>query len=46
VSDAAGKNIDSIDLQIRIVESFLASRPQNRDKVMYRNAQHVYGNAI
>jgi predicted TIM-barrel fold metal-dependent hydrolase len=43
VSDAAGKNIDSIDLQIRIVESFLANRPQSRDQVMYRNATGVYG---
>ncbi len=46
VSDAAGKNVDSIDLQIRIVESLLAARPETRDRVMYQNAEHVYGNAI
>ena len=46
VSDAAGKNVDSIDLQIRIVESFLAFQPKTRDRVMYRNAEHVYDNAI
>jgi len=46
VSDAAGKNVDSIDVQIGIVESFLAGRPNNRDRVMYQNAKHVYGNAI
>jgi len=43
VSDAAGKNVDSIDLQVRIVESFLANRSQSRDQVMYRNARKIYG---
>ncbi|HEY3455377.1 MAG TPA: amidohydrolase family protein [Bryobacteraceae bacterium] len=46
VSDAAGKNVDSIDLQIRIVERFLGARPKSRDRVMYQNAERIYGNAI
>jgi predicted TIM-barrel fold metal-dependent hydrolase len=44
VSDAGGIYVDSIDLQISIVESFLAGKfIQGRDKVMYQNAQRVYG---
>ena len=46
VSDVAGKNVDSIDLQIRIVDRLLADRPRSRDLIMYRNAKRVYGNAI
>jgi L-fuconolactonase len=42
VSDAGGISVDSIDLQIGIVESFLASKSRSRDKVMYRNAERVY----
>ena len=45
VSDAAGIYADSIDLQIDIVESFLARKSSSRDKVMYRNAERVYGSA-
>jgi predicted TIM-barrel fold metal-dependent hydrolase len=45
VSDAGGIYVDSIDLQISIVESFLATKFEGRDKVMYRNAQRVYGGA-
>jgi predicted TIM-barrel fold metal-dependent hydrolase len=44
VSDAAGLFVDSIDLQIDILESFLAGHgTSGRDKVMYRNALRVYG---
>jgi hypothetical protein len=44
VSDAAGLSVDSIDLQIGILESFLSGLPAAaRDKVMYRNAVRVYG---
>lgn len=43
VSDAGGIYVDSIDLQISIVENFLATKFEGRDKVMYRNAQRVYG---
>jgi predicted TIM-barrel fold metal-dependent hydrolase len=43
VSDAGGIYVDSIDLEISIVESFLANKSDGRDKVMYRNAQRVYG---
>jgi len=35
VSDAAEKNVDSIDLQIQIVESFLSNRPRTRELIMY-----------
>lgn len=43
VSDAAGLFVDSIDLQIRILESFLTGRyARGRDKVMFRNALRVY----
>jgi len=45
VSDAGGTYVDSIDLQIRIVDSFFATKLEARDKVMYRNAQRVYGGA-
>jgi predicted TIM-barrel fold metal-dependent hydrolase len=43
VSDAGGIYVDSIDLQIGIPESFLATEFKGRDKVTYRNAQRVYG---
>jgi predicted TIM-barrel fold metal-dependent hydrolase len=43
VSDAAGLNVDSIDLQIAILEEFLAQQPAGaRDRVMYENAARVY----
>jgi len=45
VSDARGIYGDSVDLQIQIVESFFATKFEARDKVMYRNAQRVYGGA-
>jgi predicted TIM-barrel fold metal-dependent hydrolase len=44
VSDAAGLSVDSIDLQIGILETFVSGLPEAcRDKVMYRNALRVYG---
>jgi L-fuconolactonase len=44
VSDAGGLGVDSIDLQIGILESFLSGQhAANRDKVMYQNALRVYG---
>jgi len=44
VSDAAGIFVDSIDLQIDILESFLSEQYSGgRDKVMYQNALRVYG---
>src|SRR5204863_6170062 len=44
VSDAGGIFVDSIDLQIGILESFLAEQDVGgRDKVMYQNAWRVYG---
>jgi predicted TIM-barrel fold metal-dependent hydrolase len=44
VSDAGGLFVDSIDLQIDILESFLAEKyAGGRDKVMYQNALRVYG---
>jgi len=43
VSDAGGLFVDSIDLEISILESFLAEKyTQARDKVMYQNALRVY----
>jgi L-fuconolactonase len=43
VSDAGGIFVDSIDLEIEILESFLARQfGSGRDKVMYRNARRVY----
>ena len=44
VSDAGGIFVDSIDLEIEILESFLAEKHvSGRDKVMYLNALRVYG---
>lgn len=43
VSDGGGIYVDSIDLQIGILESFLATKFEGRGKLMYRNAQRVYG---
>jgi L-fuconolactonase len=44
VSDAAGLSVDSIELQIGILESFLAGQfLEGRDKIMYQNALRVYG---
>ena len=44
VSDAGGIFVDSIDLEIGILESFLAEQyVGGRDKVMYQNAWRVYG---
>ena len=44
VSDAGGLFVDSIALQIDILESFLAEQGRGgRDKVMFRNALRVYG---
>jgi L-fucono-1,5-lactonase len=44
VSDAGGLSVDSIALQIGILESFLTGQfSGGRDKVMYRNALRVYG---
>jgi L-fuconolactonase len=43
VSDAGGIFVDSIDLEIGIMESFLAEQyVGGRDKVMYENALRVY----
>lgn len=43
VSDAGGIYVDSIDLEISILESFLAEQyTEGRDKVMYKNALRVY----
>lgn len=43
VSDAGGIFVDSIDLEISILESFLAQQyAGGRDKVMYQNALRVY----
>jgi len=43
VSDAGGIYVDSIDLQISIGESFLANKFDGLEKVMFRNAERVYG---
>ena len=44
VADAGGAFVDSIDLQISIMEDFLADKyVSGRDKVMYQNALRVYG---
>ena len=44
VSDAGGLFVDSIDLEIDILESFLTERfSGGRDKIMYQNALRVYG---
>ena len=43
VSDAGGIFVDSIDLEIDILQSFLTGRyAEARDKVMYENALRVY----
>ena len=43
MSDAGGLFVDSIDLEVSILESFLAEKyTQARDKVMYQNALRVY----
>ena len=43
VSDAGGLFVDSIDLEIGILENFLAQRSSTgRDKVMFANALRVY----
>jgi L-fuconolactonase len=43
VSDAGGLFVDSIDLEIRILESFRAGKHKlGRDNVMYKNALRVY----
>jgi predicted TIM-barrel fold metal-dependent hydrolase len=43
VSDAGGIFVDSIDLEIGIMESFLAEQyVGGRDKVMFENALRVY----
>lgn len=42
VSDAGGLKIDSIDVQIDILEAFLAGKGTGRDKVMSANALRVY----
>jgi L-fuconolactonase len=43
VSDAGGIFVDSIDLEIEILESFLTEQfSEGRDKVMYKNALRVY----
>lgn len=43
VSDAGGLFVDSIDLEIDILQSFLTGRFSGaRDKVMYQNALRVY----
>ena len=43
VSDAGGIFVDSIDLEINILEAFLADKyVGGRDKVMYQNALRVY----
>jgi L-fuconolactonase len=44
VSDAGGIGVDSIDLEIDLMEHFLAGQTiGHRDKVMYQNALRVYG---
>jgi predicted TIM-barrel fold metal-dependent hydrolase len=44
VSDAGGLSVDSIGLQIAILESFLTGQfSGGRDKIMYQNALRVYG---
>jgi L-fuconolactonase len=44
VADAGGIFVDSIDLEIGIMESLLADKYAGaRDKVMYQNALRVYG---
>jgi L-fuconolactonase len=44
VSDAGGLSVDSIGLQIDILESFLTGQSfEGRDKIMYQNAVRVYG---
>jgi L-fuconolactonase len=44
VSDVAGLAVDSIGLQIDILESFLRGQfSGGRDKIMYQNALRVYG---
>jgi predicted TIM-barrel fold metal-dependent hydrolase len=44
VADAGGLFVDSIDLEIGIMESLLADKhARARDKVMYQNALRVYG---
>jgi L-fuconolactonase len=44
VSDAGGLSVDSIGLQIDILESFLTGQSfEGRDKIMYQNALRVYG---
>ena len=44
VSDAAGLSVDSIGVQIGILETFLSGvHAAARDKIMYRNALRVYG---
>jgi L-fuconolactonase len=43
VSDAGGLFVDSIDLEINIIESFLTDRfSGGRDRIMYQNALRVY----
>ena len=43
VSDAGGLFVDSIDLEISIIESFLTDRfSGGRDRIMYQNALRVY----
>jgi predicted TIM-barrel fold metal-dependent hydrolase len=43
VSDAGGLFVDSIDLEIGILESFLTQRfSSGRDRVMFGNASRVY----
>jgi L-fuconolactonase len=43
VSDAGGLFVDSIDLEIQILESFLSDKYSGgRDKVMHQNALRVY----
>jgi len=43
VSDAGGLFVDSIDLEIDIIENFLTDRfSGGRDRIMYQNALRVY----
>jgi L-fuconolactonase len=43
VSDAGGLFVDSIDLEIDIIENFLTDRfSGGRDRIMYKNALRVY----
>jgi L-fuconolactonase len=43
-SDTGGLSVDSIGLQIEILESFLTGQfSGGRDKIMYKNALRVYG---